>query len=266
MTPDLPLRTLPPDAALLALLISGHVLADFLVQTEGVAARKGRHVGALLLHGLSTLATHALLLLPFWSPLLLWPVLALTGYHVLLDLAKGRLEDPGRAGGRLRPFVLDQALHLVGLLAVWIWLRDLGAPARPLDLLPAHAAALAAPWSVVIAGLAFNGKGGTALVRGLLGRYPALLPRTAAADGPGVSGPDEYEMGRTIGILERALVYVLVLAGQWGALGLVIAAKSIARFPELKNQRFADYYLLGTLASILTALLTGLAVRLAVLG
>lgn len=266
MTPDLPLRALSPDAALLALLMAGHVLADFLVQTEGIAARKGRHPGVLLLHGLLTLATHALLLLPFWSPLLLWPVLAVGGYHVLLDLAKGRLEDPARPGGRLGPFFLDQALHLIGLLAAWIWLRELGAPGRTLDPLPSHAPALAAAWSVVIAGLVFNGKGGTAVVRGLLARYPALVPRAEASQGPGVSGPDEYEMGRTIGVLERALVYVLVLAGQWGALGLVIAAKSIARFPELKNQRFADYYLLGTLASILTALLTGLAVRLSVLG
>lgn len=265
MTHDLALRALPPAAALLALLASGHVLADFLVQTERVAARKGRHTGVLLGHGLLTLLTHALLLLPFWSPRILAPLLALGAYHLLLDLAKGRLEDPNTAGVRLRAFTVDQALHALGLLGAWAWLLARDAHQQPLQLLPPQGPALVAAWSLILAGLIFNGKGGTAVVRGLLARYPALVPGSAAADGPGVGRSDEYEMGRTIGILERAVIYLLVLAGQWGALGLVVAAKSIARFPELKDQRFADYYLLGTLASILTALISGLAVRLAVL-
>jgi hypothetical protein len=262
---DLALRTLPADLALLALLISGHVMADFLVQTKRVAARKGRHFGVLLLHGLLTIVTHAVLLLPFWSPVLIAPLIALGAYHLLLDLIKGRLDDPAAPSGRLRPFAVDQALHGIGLLAVWVWLLDLDAHRHTLALVPAQAIPALAAWSVVLAGLVFNGKGGTAVVRGLLAQYPTLLPRREAGDATSASAPDEYEMGRTIGILERTVVYVLVLIGQWGTLGLVIAAKSIARFSELKNQRFADYYLLGTLASILTALLTGLVVRLTVL-
>lgn len=266
MTDQLVLRTLTPDAALLALLVCGHVLADFLIQTEAVAARKGRQPAVLLLHGMLTFCTHALVLMPFWSGSLVVPLVALGVYHVLLDFTKGRLENPVRTSGRLGPFFVDQSLHAVGLIAVWLWLRDLGAAYRPLDFVPYDTITLIAAWSVIVSGLVFNGKGGTAIVRGLLSRYPAIVPRTEVSDGPGVSGPDEYEMGRTIGILERALVYVLVLAGQWAALGLVVAAKSIARFPELSNQRFADYYLLGTLASLLTALITGIAVRLAVMG
>jgi hypothetical protein len=65
-------------------------------------------------------------------------------------------------------------------------------------------------------------------------------------------------MGRVIGVLERFLTLILVLLGQWGALGLVVAAKSVARFRELEDKDFSDYYLIGTLASLLVAVGTGL--------
>jgi hypothetical protein len=54
----------------------------------------------------------------------------------------------------------------------------------------------------------------------------------------------------------------MVLLGYWSALGFVIAAKSIARFKELDEKGFADYYLIGTLASVLVALLSGVTVNL----
>ena len=57
------------------------------------------------------------------------------------------------------------------------------------------------------------------------------------------------------------LVFAMVVAGQWAALGLVVAAKSIARYSKLKDKEFADYYLIGTLASLLVAVFAGAAVR-----
>lgn len=71
-------------------------------------------------------------------------------------------------------------------------------------------------------------------------------------------------MGQTVGFLERLLVYFLVLNGQWAALGLVVAAKAIARFPELKNQDFSDYYLIGTLTSLVVAIASGMLVLMLV--
>ena len=52
-----------------------------------------------------------------------------------------------------------------------------------------------------------------------------------------------------------------VVAGAPGAVALVVAAKSIARFPSFKEERFAEYFLIGTLASVLVACALGLAVR-----
>ncbi len=74
-------------------------------------------------------------------------------------------------------------------------------------------------------------------------------------------GGVEVVRGRAIGVLERAIALTLVLLNQYGALGLVVAAKSLARFKALEDRDFAEYFLIGTLASLLLALLGGLAMR-----
>lgn len=69
------------------------------------------------------------------------------------------------------------------------------------------------------------------------------------------------DAGRYIGWLERSLLYVLILVGSPDAAALVIAAKSIARFPSFAREDFAEYYLIGSLLSLLVVLTIGLAVR-----
>ncbi len=88
-------------------------------------------------------------------------------------------------------------------------------------------------------------------VRALLGRIGAI---DANAD-PGV--------GRWIGILERLLVFAFIVAGEAAAAALVVAAKSILRFPEISGDEpalRAEYVLVGSLASWLVAVVVGLAV------
>jgi hypothetical protein len=50
-----------------------------------------------------------------------------------------------------------------------------------------------------------------------------------------------------------------VLAGAEAAIGLVIAAKTLARFKQLDDRDFAEYYLLGTLASVAIASISAFA-------
>ena len=71
--------------------------------------------------------------------------------------------------------------------------------------------------------------------------------------------------GRYIGWLERGLLYILFVAGAPDAAALVIAAKSIARFPSFAKEEFAEYYLIGSFLSLGVAAGVGMAVR-AVIG
>ncbi|MDD3925251.1 MAG: hypothetical protein PHT33_01180 [bacterium] len=68
----------------------------------------------------------------------------------------------------------------------------------------------------------------------------------------------EYKAGRIIGVLERFLVYIFVLRGQFAAIGFIMAAKGFTRFKELDSRPFAEYVLIGTLLSVSLALLAAL--------
>ncbi len=67
--------------------------------------------------------------------------------------------------------------------------------------------------------------------------------------------------GRKIGMVERAIILTLALLGEFGTISFVFVAKSMARFEQLKQRQFAEYYLLGTLLSIFFALLVAIAVQ-----
>jgi hypothetical protein len=93
---------------------------------------------------------------------------------------------------------------------------------------------------------------------------PAKVP-AAEADvlGERVSLPPPARVGATIGVLERLLIVTFVLVGAEAAIGFVVAAKTIARFRQLDDRDFAEYYLLGTLASVSVAIVTALVARAA---
>jgi hypothetical protein len=101
----------------------------------------------------------------------------------------------------------------------------------------------------------------------LAGRVEADEPQPASAaateSGERVTVPPPAQVGATIGVLERLLIVTFMLAGADAAIGFVIAAKTIARFRLLDDRDFAEYYLLGTLASVSFAIVTTLVARAA---
>ena len=60
--------------------------------------------------------------------------------------------------------------------------------------------------------------------------------------------------GLYIGWLERFLVLTALFLQSPATVGFILAAKSIARYPELKSVRFAEYFLIGTLLSVTIAI------------
>ena len=97
----------------------------------------------------------------------------------------------------------------------------------------------------------------------LIGRLLQPFATALAFDDRAEGLPGLQHAGRMIGWLERTLLYGLVLAGAPNAAAVVIAAKSIARFPAFTEEKFAEYYLIGTLLSFLSAAGLGVAVRAA---
>lgn len=85
-----------------------------------------------------------------------------------------------------------------------------------------------------------------------------LLSEYKPAQGTSQDGNDK-KAGRYIGTLERIIMVIFISLEQYSAVGLVLTAKSIARYDRItKEQDFAEYYLLGTLLSTISAICVSL--------
>jgi len=69
--------------------------------------------------------------------------------------------------------------------------------------------------------------------------------------------------GALIGTLERLLMLIFLNLGQYGAIAWVLTAKSIARYSKIAEEKdFAEYYLSGTLLSMVLVLVVFLLSRI----
>ncbi len=71
--------------------------------------------------------------------------------------------------------------------------------------------------------------------------------------------------GDYIGIFERFIRLTLVISEAYSAISFVFTAKSLARFRELDNRDFVEYYLIGTLMSTVLGISGGLLLKLLIL-
>jgi hypothetical protein len=94
----------------------------------------------------------------------------------------------------------------------------------------------------------------------------ALKLVTGAADRPAILAFRAQGLrygGLVIGALERCLVLTFVLRGDFQAIGLILAAKGLIRYSEIKDahdQKVAEYVLIGTMLSLLWAVGVGMLV------
>ncbi len=61
--------------------------------------------------------------------------------------------------------------------------------------------------------------------------------------------------GRVIGLLERVLIVTGLVARSWEVIAAVVALKTVARYKDLEDRATAEYFLIGSLASMLWAVM-----------
>ncbi|NWQ43724.1 DUF3307 domain-containing protein [Bacillus sp. EB106-08-02-XG196] len=76
-----------------------------------------------------------------------------------------------------------------------------------------------------------------------------------------IFGKHDLSRGKLIGYLERLLVLVLTFYSAYPAIGFIVAAKSIARFKQMDDRNWAEYFLLGTLTSMFIGITLGILLR-----
>lgn len=91
---------------------------------------------------------------------------------------------------------------------------------------------------------------------------PKSTENSASTNNAGDIDEGEYNAGRVIGIVERWLMFLVVLVSDdLSALAFIIAAKGLARMKQLDEKEFAEYMLVGTLLSALSAVLIGFYIK-----
>lgn len=169
---------------------------------------------------------------------MMWLAPALVAVVVALGATGWRypVADPGSGSApsgpqpwRVALMVAVAAIQVAALPAAWLWPAD-GAPRGLLTVAGVIAAAVA---------------GGPVTV--------AVL-RAAEGTTHTPAGGTPLKGGRVIGVLERVLVCVSLVAGWPEGIAIVMAIKALGRYPELRRGDGAsERFIIGTLASVLWA-------------
>ncbi|MGT2906330.1 DUF3307 domain-containing protein [Streptococcus dentiloxodontae] len=216
----------------LTLFLICHFLSDFHLQSQTVADRKDTERIYLLKH-LAGVA-FPLIIVILGVPRLVLPAVFILLSHGLIDFLKPKAAE----GLGLNPavtFTLDQAAH-IGII---LFLGQIAEQSISINWLRPQLL-------LIILFLLLITKPTNIAFRIFFQKYQPRLN----SDMDTIAGA-----GGTIGYLERIIIGICLLFGQFASIGLVFTAKSIARYNKIsENPAFAEYYLIGSLFSILSVL------------
>lgn len=228
------------NAITLVLLIA-HFLGDYHFQSEKLSEAKRKSHAALAKH----LAIHGLLLFISW--LLTWQsnmILLFSAVwlgNIIIDLLKVTLQRKWIFQAEQIPYIylIDQLLH-ISLIVV---LSQVVFPAS--GDVSVSIPTLVLKWTLLTVLIT---KPANVTFKVLFNQYQNYtddtVDQTEIVTVPGA--------GAMIGNLERILSAIFLSLNALSSIGLIYTAKSIARFKLIEeNQGFAEYYLIGTLFSIL---------------
>lgn len=254
----------------MGLLIIGHILADFHFQTKRIAEKKMSSFGWMLLHGLAYMVVCYIAItfvINRWNVSLLCAAI-LGVLHIIIDEIKVK-RDSKSSKHECISFLIDQMIHIASIgLVCFIFEIPLNVEAYYIYCFFENIA-FAEMLAIIVAVLICWRP--AAIFVALVFKDIPLTIESADNDvcekepKPPKKKKDKKKeeqeekevakIGSWIGILEREIILLLGLLGQYGAIGFVLTAKSLARYKQLEKKAFAEKYLVGTLLSCLIAFL-----------
>lgn len=280
------------------LLVLSHLIADFWLQTDQMVLEKLKSLKKHFFHHFLC-TTIALFIIwayqyEYQNPIYYFvlPLSIITISHLFIDLLKIKLVDSMKITKSdnmvtLGFFLLDQVLHIAILLITSMVFFDINMNrimsffTNTNSLHPMNICL----FLMIIFILATIVSGH--IVKHIVGSLPSelanfegeLILRNQMIDMKEKSQlkidnyfTEEYRYltysspsrsrGKLIGYIERLLVILLTVIGAYPSIAFIIAAKSIARFKQLDDRSWAEYFLLGTLSSIFLGLVLGLIVQI----
>ena len=236
---------------LLLRILVAHFLADFIFQPTSWVKMKNEHglkSRYFWLHIAIHLVTLAVLIWD-WH---LWPVIVwVTASHLMLDALKSKVSKSS-----IWIFLADQILHLAIIMIIWmiysgqvqLFIEEVSnlVNSQKFWWLLLVTLLLSTPSSVLVGKITHKWNNE---LEGL-GKHKGL-----------------ENAGKWIGILERLLIFTFLAINEIGAIGFLLAAKSVFRFGDLTNtsdHKKTEYIIIGTFLSFSIAIAIGLFYKLIV--
>ncbi|OFO29887.1 hypothetical protein HMPREF3051_05540 [Fusobacterium sp. HMSC064B11] len=238
---------------IVAILISVHLLADFLFQTSAYSEKKKKILKPLLLRCLIYFIVFEIVLLTilqFKKAILLGMIISIS--HLLINFIKNKLEKsfPQR---RLQIWIfsINQLIHFFIIIVMYYILNLENSVSNLYVKLQAYENFKIIILYISVFSIIFEPA--SVFIRKL---FTSISSKTYPKE-----NLEELKAGNIIGKLERIIIAILLLNNQFGVIGFVLTAKSIARFKQMENRNFAEKYLIGTLTSFLIVLVTVLILK-----
>lgn len=218
---------------LFLILLLAHVIGDFYLQSDRVCkSKKAGHFSSIWMY------IHPLIVaLVSW--ILVWDIefyscaIVLLLSHFIFDSIKSYSKDT------IVAFMVDQIAHVAVLIFVaciwtekYCWTSPDSMYAKDV-LLPEYILAVLL----------------------LIKPSNIFVKKTLAAHQ--LQEKSSNKIGSLIGTLERLLTFLLIMAGQFSAVGFLVTAKSILRFKDTQTEK-TEYVLAGTLLSFGIAIAVGM--------
>ncbi|WP_336004187.1 DUF3307 domain-containing protein [Fusobacterium polymorphum] len=233
---------------IVAILISVHLLADFLFQTSAYSEKKRKMLKPLLLHCFIYFIAFEIVLLSilqFKKAFLLGMIISVL--HFLINFTKNKLEKsfPQR---RLQIWIfsISQLIHFFIIIAMYFILNLENSVSNLYINLQGYENFKTIILYISVFSIIFELA--SVFIRKL---FTSISPKTYPK-----ANLEELKAGNIIGKLERIIIAILLLNNQFGVIGFVLTAKSIACFKQMENKDFAEKYLIGTLTSFLIVLIS----------
>lgn len=223
-----------------------HILGDFYFQSNHLARQKNESRLKLIEHGLIYTAVSIIGIIPIYQTSMLTAAFVLSLSHIVIDLVKYAcikdkvLKDKYPPEKERSIYLIDQFLHIASIFVIAFILASMNKEIIIIPFINNVFEIIGIPYIMLISwSLLFLliWKPANITIKHLL-----CLNRPSEEEGK--------KAGGFIGLLERLLILLFLSINQYSAIGLVLTAKSIARYDEIsKDKDFAEYYLLGTLLS-----------------
>lgn len=284
---------------IILLLIFAHLLSDFWLQSNHMVRHKLKTLNTHVLHHFLTTSVALLIIwggvFTFQNAMayFILPLSTILVSHWIIDRLKIKWTENKETEitsnqKQLVIFLADQLVHLLVILSVSAIFFNINLleTVSVFDLSENNG--LNVVNSILFIGIIFimSTTFSSIIIKYIIGSLPSVLAnfegeltlknqknagKTAQINNTEHSITEAYQhftyssavqsRGKYIGYMERLIVIILTIVGAYEAIAFIIAAKSIARFKQLDDRNWAEYFLLGTLSSIFLALAIGLLMK-----